>query len=157
MISFLQVVVTGLGAFFVDKAGRKPLLLVSCLCKRHQLKISSYRSSFMCRGFFEFLFFVLLFVIFFSLQVSGSGLVLGCMLAAIAFYMKVILNLQPQKLPLWVLIREIICLYPRIDLPNTSLMWKTVTSVSKRWLRFDWFYNYNEFQKRQCVWTVVYK
>uniref|UniRef100_A0A2N9IG36 Major facilitator superfamily (MFS) profile domain-containing protein n=1 Tax=Fagus sylvatica TaxID=28930 RepID=A0A2N9IG36_FAGSY len=44
----LQVVVTGMGAFFIDKAGRKPLLLV-----------------------------------------SGSGLVLGCLLAAIAFYMKV--------------------------------------------------------------------
>ncbi|GMY28436.1 sugar transporter ERD6-like 7 [Fagus crenata] len=37
-----------MGAFFIDKAGRKPLLLV-----------------------------------------SGSGLVLGCLLAAIAFYMKV--------------------------------------------------------------------
>lgn len=43
----LQVVVTGLGAAFIDRAGRKPLLLV-----------------------------------------SASGLVLGCMLAAIAFYMK---------------------------------------------------------------------
>ncbi|KAG6700244.1 hypothetical protein I3842_08G102300 [Carya illinoinensis] len=43
----LQVVVTGLGAAFIDRAGRKPLLLV-----------------------------------------SASGLVLGCILAAIAFYMK---------------------------------------------------------------------
>ncbi|KAK7835135.1 sugar transporter erd6-like 7 [Quercus suber] len=46
--AILQVIVTGMGAFFIDKAGRKPLLLV-----------------------------------------SGSGLVLGCLLAAIAFYMKV--------------------------------------------------------------------
>lgn len=44
----LQVVVTGIGAAFIDKAGRKPLLLV-----------------------------------------SATGLVLGCGLAAIAFYMKV--------------------------------------------------------------------
>ncbi|XP_059438505.1 sugar transporter ERD6-like 7 [Corylus avellana] len=44
----IQVVVTGMGAFFIDRAGRKPLLLV-----------------------------------------SGTGLVLGCALAAIAFYMKV--------------------------------------------------------------------
>ncbi|KAG2693574.1 hypothetical protein I3760_08G102700 [Carya illinoinensis] len=43
----LQVVVTGLGAAFIDRAGRKPLLLV-----------------------------------------SASGLVLGCILTAIAFYMK---------------------------------------------------------------------
>ncbi|KAK9984100.1 hypothetical protein SO802_033625 [Lithocarpus litseifolius] len=46
--AILQVIVTGMGAFFIDKAGRKPLLLV-----------------------------------------SGSGLVLGCLLAAIAFYLKV--------------------------------------------------------------------
>ncbi|KAK7378310.1 hypothetical protein VNO80_03749 [Phaseolus coccineus] len=44
----LQVVVTGLGAAFIDKAGRKPLLLL-----------------------------------------SGSGLVAGCIFAAVAFYLKV--------------------------------------------------------------------
>ncbi|OIW05024.1 hypothetical protein TanjilG_06436 [Lupinus angustifolius] len=44
----LQVVITGLGAALIDKAGRKPLLLV-----------------------------------------SGSGLVTGCILTAVAFYLKV--------------------------------------------------------------------
>ncbi|KAF1897844.1 hypothetical protein Lal_00032605, partial [Lupinus albus] len=44
----LQVVITGLGAVLIDKAGRKPLLLV-----------------------------------------SGSGLVTGCILTAVAFYLKV--------------------------------------------------------------------
>ncbi|KAL3028787.1 hypothetical protein AAZX31_03G131300 [Glycine max] len=44
----LQIVTTGLGAALIDKAGRKPLLLI-----------------------------------------SGSGLVVGCMFAAVAFYLKV--------------------------------------------------------------------
>ncbi|KAL2659943.1 hypothetical protein AAZX31_03G131200 [Glycine max] len=44
----LQIVITGLGAAFIDKAGRKPLLLL-----------------------------------------SGSGLVAGCIFAAVAFYLKV--------------------------------------------------------------------
>ncbi|KAG5055245.1 hypothetical protein JHK85_007755 [Glycine max] len=44
----IQIVTTGLGAALIDKAGRKPLLLI-----------------------------------------SGSGLVVGCMFAAVAFYLKV--------------------------------------------------------------------
>ncbi|XP_027353497.1 sugar transporter ERD6-like 7 isoform X2 [Abrus precatorius] len=44
----LQIVITGIGAAFIDKAGRKPLLLL-----------------------------------------SGSGLVAGCIFAAVAFYLKV--------------------------------------------------------------------
>ncbi|RZC20755.1 Sugar transporter ERD6-like 7 isoform B [Glycine soja] len=51
----LQIVITGLGAAFIDKAGRKPLLLAS---PKHK-------------------------------TLSGSGLVAGCIFAAVAFYLKV--------------------------------------------------------------------
>lgn len=76
--SLCQVIITALGAAFIDRAGRKPLLVVNSKFSK-----ATHATNLSC------IIPKLRKYTFFKAQISGAGLVLGCLLTGSSFFMKV--------------------------------------------------------------------